>query len=248
MGFSLFLDKFTCSFTNVKKSSKNAIALNLANGEVPSNEELWLIGEIWRIGRGSNFTIVTKSASNTNIPLNSLQIQVKSNSGRVRVKNGREVEEFSLEEFPVKLEATELNFDRDQISVISDSQEDPDHDESTVSESNVPVHYVLTNQKSERTNPILREKAMKALKLVTSATTKSIEIIIHELPHEIMGKLLYDPAALNKNLKMNEEQREQVKRINQFVSVVKKTISLSGGKVMVLYNHRDNQTDLLYIK
>lgn len=268
MGVSLFLDNFPANTTTTtssssKKTTKNGMILTLANGECPSNEELWLIGEIWRVGRGSNLTIITaKNAGNSNTPANHLQIQVKSNSGRVRVKLGREVEEFSLEEFPLKLEANELNWNwnYEQVNMLSDSQDlDQDHEDTTTlaseASNSIPVHYVLTNQKSERANPILREKAMKAVKQVTTAvaSAKSLEILIHELPRELVGKLLYDPAALTttttttaKSVKMGEEQREQVQRMNQFIG--KKQPGSLLPKVMVLYNHKDNQTDLLYIK
>lgn len=264
MGVSLFLDNFPANTATTssssKKTTKNGMLLTLANGECPSNEELWLIGEIWRVGRGSNLTIITaKNAGNSNTPANHLQIQVKSNSGRVRVKLGREVEEFSLEEFPAKLEANELNWNWnwncDQVNMVSDSQDlDQDHEDTTAlaseASNSIPVHYVLTNQKSERANPILREKAMKAVKQVATAVAKSLEVLIHELPRELVGKLLYDPAALTATrttaVKMGEEQREQVQRMNQFIG--KKQPGSLLPKVMVLYNHKDNQTDLLYIK
>lgn len=236
MGVNLFLDNFpVMSVNSIRKNVKNGMILTLANGEVPSNEELWIIGEIWRIGRGTNFTVLSTN-NGTNVPVNFLQIQVKSNSGKVRLKIGREVEEFSLEEFLLKLEANELN-SNEQINILSDAQEFPEIDHEDFNESNVPIHYVLSNP---RTNPILREKAMKAMKQVTTATTKSIEIIIHELPRDMIGKLVYDPATL-KNTKMGEEQREQLQRINQFITKKSKVM-------MVLYNHKDNQTDLYYIK
>ena len=241
--------------------------LILGNSDHPSTEELWLIGEIWRVGRGANLTIIsTRSPSGNATPPNSLQIQVKSNSGKVRVKSGREVEEVSLEEFPAKLENNEFNYDQSLTSVMCDSQDatggfnpETDHvhtEDPGFTEASTPVHYILSNPKSERpTNPILREKAMKALKQVTTATTKSAEILIHELPREIIAKMVYEPAALtnNQTVKMNEEQRDQVQRMNQFISGGRKPVGGSNavvgtGRVMVLYNHKDNQTDLLYMK
>lgn len=225
--------------------------LNLVDCDQPTNEELWLIGEIWRLGRGTNLMIPRGGVAPSG---NSIQIQVKSNSGKVRVKNGREVEELTLEEFVVKLENNDFN-----ENVMSDTPDpqDLDHtDEINVSTTNdpiTPVHYILSNpnaKSSDRSNPIMREKALKALKQLTTTIPKSVEILIHELPRDIIGKLLYEPGALVQSRKMGEEQRDQVQRMSQFL--------LGGGnkksgnatvshKLMVLFNHKDNQIDLYYI-
>ena len=261
VGVSLFLDNFPVSAIS-KRAKNSGMVLSLL--EEPSAEEMWLIGEIWRLGRGAQLTVQSKHGSLNAISIgsNCMQIQVKSNSGKVRVKIGRDVEEVPLEDFPSKLENNEFNiFDQAGLgSLMSDSQ-DPGNletdadDPGTVSfnESNIPVHYILSTPKSERSNPILREKAIKALKQFTATATKSPEVLIHELPRDMITKIIYDPLAL-KSLKMSEEQRDQMNRMCQFINssgVGKKPANgatSSTGKVTVLFNHKDNQTDIIYMK
>ena len=224
--------------------------LNLVNCDQPTNEELWLIGEIWRLGRGANLMIPRGGVAPTG---NSIQIQVKSNSGKVRVKTGRDVAELTLEEFVIKLENNEFN-----ENVISDSPDtqDLDHPDDTsllaTNDPITPVHYILSNPnaKSDRSNPIMREKALKALKQLTTTIPKSVEILIHELPRDIIGKLLYEPGSMVQSKKMGEEQRDQVQRMSQFLlgGGNKKSGNVAASsKLMVLFNHKDNQIDLYYI-
>ena len=163
-----------------------------------------------------------------------------------------------MEDFPLKLENNEFTNEQALISDSPDpgNQDYPDHvyiDESSTpvnNESPTPIHYILPNPKSDRSNPILREKALKALKQVTVSTHKSVEILIHELPRDIIGKLIYDPSSINKTTRMNEEQRDQVQKMNQFISGsnIKKTAGISSNstKLIVLFNHKDNQIDLFY--
>lgn len=226
---------------NKKPLKKNInLILNLL-GDEPNNEELWLIGEIWRVGRSSNFTVnpknTTTSTRTVQVPSSqTVLLQMKAIGRTIRIKSKSSVEEVNLEEISVKLEEI-CNFENDPIQ--SDLEQgtgavsvDFDANES-ITEG---IHYVLQG-KSEK-NPLLREKAIKAVKSVNPSKS---EIVIHELPRDILRKFLYDPSKpLSNNGKSNEEYREQLTKLSQLLQ------NKLAGKTVILFNHKDQQIDMYY--
>ena len=224
----------------VKQRQNRPIILNLI-GESANSDELWLIGELWRLGRGGNLNI--SGSGGDKAGNSSIQLQVKATGKRVlRVKwrTGREVEEISIEEIGQKLkmieELEDLVSESDTLVTVSS--------DFNLGESNCElcdVHFVLSASKAER-NPILREKAVKALKLVNPSKA---EIVIHELPRDLLKRFLYDNSPRNSssiNAKVSEEFRDQLMKMGQLLQ------GKLAGKTIVFVNHKDNQIDLIFNK
>lgn len=218
-----------------KKSSKKTnnynLILNLLADE-PNGEELWLIGEIWRLGR-CNFSVNTRNSMR--IPTQSagtIILQMKATGRVVRLKSKSSVEEINLDEIYVKLDEL-LSTDSGDQSDLDPGQSfaDLDHADTTVVDNG--IHYLL-QAKSEKSS-LLREKALRAVKSLNPGKS---EIIIHELPRDILRKFLYDPKTLNLN--RNEDYRESLIKLGQWMQ------TKLAGKPLILFNHRDQQIDMYY--
>lgn len=239
---SLFLDKIIATKKIRKQqigqsATGRLILLNLI-GETANSDELWLIGELWRLGRGGNLIIgggdksITGSSSGLNPSTSTIQIQMKATGKRVLRVKWRTVEEISIEEIGQKLkmieESEELvnNNETEQI-IINECNDSSTSD----------VHFVLSASKAER-NPILREKAGKALKLANPSKT---EIVIHELPRDILKRFLSDHPR-NSTLKVSEEFRDQLTKMGQLLQ------GKLAGKTVLFFNHKDNQIEMIFNK
>ena len=233
---SLFLDKISTSKPTQNKINKSVrlIVLNLA-GEAANSDELWLIGEIWRLGRAANF-IVNKAEKSIEKFSNSIQLQLKATGKVLRVKwrTGREVEEISMEEIGTKLRSIEESDDFLSENDTHNLNTATDYTTETVADF-VDVHFVLATAKAER-NPILREKAVKALKLVNP---NKPEIVIHELPRDLFKRLIHDNT---RNFKVSEEFRDQLMKMGQLLQ------GKLAGKMVIFINHKDNQIDIIFNK
>lgn len=260
VGMSLFLDKmisFSISISKhqMKQKYSRPIFLNLT-GETANSDELWLIGELWRLGRGGNLIIGNSGGggggggggdkTTTN---SSIQLQVKvTGKGVLRMKwrAGREAEEISIEEIGQKLkfieESEDFNTDNEMTSVTVTGVMNEYSD--SIDGTNCgggDVHFVLSSgaSKAER-NPILRDKALKALKLVNPS---KIEIVIHELPRDLLKRLLYDNNPRNTiSLKVSEDFRDQLTKLGQLLQ------GKLAGKTVLFVNHKDNQIDMIFNK
>ena len=273
---------------NYYNNNNRKVLLNLS-GDEANLEELKLIDELWNLGKivvvsnkiknNRNNTNTNKFGDQIGIGSNgfSLQLQIKSSGGIVKIKskNFKEIEEVSINEIGNRLksifeEFSEINcennnnnidefdeyYESSQDYLIGSNNNNNNNNSSNNNNNNnivesFNVHYLLSH-KSEK-NPILKEKALKA---VRSLNPSKGEIIIHELPRDLLRKLLdklngngiLNPQSslLNNNNNQtrnnNEEAfREQIGRLNQVLGKL-------GNKMVVFFNHKDNQIDLIFNK
>lgn len=234
VGMSLFLEKI--SGVKRVKPPRFTIVLNLI-GEAANASELWLIGELWRLGRGGNLTVNRDISGNLSQTW-TIQMQLKATGKVLRMKwrTGKEVEEIPIEEVGAKLkQIEETEFDLMSDSDVIGTAEPFTNPSNPVSDEN-NVHFVLAGAKGER-NPILREKAAKAVKLVNPSRA---EIVIHELPRDILKRLLHDNNA--RVGKVSEEFRDQLMKMGQLLQ------GKLAGKMVIFVNHKDNQIDTFFNK
>ena len=234
LGATLFLDRLKSSSQTGqlkpqrKLSTCGPLILNLLS-DVANCDEMWLIGELWRTGR-TNLTVNRKNL-NQNKSSSSLILQMKATGRIVRIKRKNSVEEVSLDQISTKLDEEFCEYDYTATSDI-ESALNPEME----SELYEGVHYLMQQTKSERNQPLLREKALRSLKL--SNLTKC-EIVIHDIPHDILKKFFYDPGNIPR-VKSNEEYRDQLNKLAQLMQ------SKLVGKTLFLFNHKDQQIDLYY--
>lgn len=237
VGMSLFLDKLAGSGGPLPCKPKRSFVINLGSEE-PNGDELILIGEMWRLGRAGQLTI---NRAGVNINNNtSVQLQMKSSNNRiVRIKRGRDVEEVSIEDFASKLRSID-----DSNTVLSGDSGDEtvsnvlNEDEALTGD----VHYLLVNSKMEK-NPILREKALRAVKQVVNLV--KCDIVIHELPKEVLKRTLHpsaDSGNVNVNNKRLEEWRELVGRLSNLL------LGKLAGKMILFVNHKDSHIEAYFNK
>ena len=107
------------------------------------------------------------------------------------------------------------------------------------------VHYLLANPKMEK-SALLREKALKAFKQANPAKS---EIVVHDLPREILKRFLhFEAAEISSNsvkkpqIKMSEEDRDQLGRLNNLMQ------SRLNGKMILFVNHKDGQMEAFYAR
>lgn len=242
---SLFLDKIITTKKIRKQqlgqpAAGRLILLNLI-GETANSDELWIIGELWRLGRGGNLIIgggdksITGLSSSLSPSTSIIQIQMKATGKRVLRVKWRTVEEISIEEIGQKLKMIEES--EDSVINSHNSNETEQIILNECNDSSTDVHFVLSASKAER-NPILREKAGKALKLANPSKT---EIVIHELPRDILKRFLSDQPR-NTTLKVSEDFRDQLTKMGQLLQ------GKLAGKTVLFFNHKDNQIEMIFNK
>lgn len=233
-------------------------------------EEVWLIGELWRLGTWRPVQILKPGRVNE-LSAGCIQVQVKSSGRAVRIKwkQQREVEEVALDMVCARLRAilhesanegagTDESGLDERDGPVSSLVSGPSGDTCDIGDSLVPnppitsspfepnFHYILSAPKSER-NPIIREKALKIVKPLLSAAKP--EIVIHELPLDLLRRVIDHCVGSNptnqQRMKLSgvtdsEEFRDQIGRLLQLLQ------ARLQNKLVLLFNHKDAHIEIFF--